>query len=365
MLTAHLGRYKRLEAEEKKEEDEDVDNEASASTVPHGLHDHNCLPFSTMAIIMMALVLVIIAMMQLPPSPDPECRNPPTRQEWRALSRLEQKGYIQAVQCLMQRPSAISPNTSVFDDFAYTHSRSGASSHYKTSFLAWHRYLVLLYEQALKRHCGYSGVHPYWDWTIDADDLARSPLWDADNGFGANGVEERPGVVRGNCVVDGPFASTDRYWIDFDNGTLVNRPHCLSRGFASGEARSYLQRVLKPTFVESLLDAPTYDSFFATFENTTHNAIPSFIGGDFAMPTAPNDPVFFLHHTQVDRLWWLWQQRDPKTRLHPHRGRSRSRRQALEAKPFWNETLHYGPLAEAVLIEDVVSTTSNMLCYSY
>lgn len=36
MLTAHLGRYKRLEAEEKKEEDEDVDNEASASTVPHG-----------------------------------------------------------------------------------------------------------------------------------------------------------------------------------------------------------------------------------------------------------------------------------------------------------------------------------------
>lgn len=26
------------------------------------------------------------------------------------------------------------------------------------------------------------------------------------------------------------------------------------------------------------------------------------------------DPLFFLHHTQVDRLWYLWQQQNPSTR---------------------------------------------------
>jgi hypothetical protein len=23
--------------------------------------------------------------------------------------------------------------------------------------------------------------------------------------------------------------------------------------------------------------------------------------------TSPNDPVFFLHHCNIDRLWWMWQ----------------------------------------------------------
>jgi tyrosinase len=25
--------------------------------------------------------------------------------------------------------------------------------------------------------------------------------------------------------------------------------------------------------------------------------------------TSPNDPIFFLHHANIDRIWWNWQQR--------------------------------------------------------
>lgn len=32
--------------------------------------------------------------------------------------------------------------------------------------------------------------------------------------------------------------------------------------------------------------------------------------------TSPNDPVFFLHHCNVDRLWWQWQQNHPDAVLH-------------------------------------------------
>lgn len=57
--------------------------------------------------------------------------------------------------------------------------------------------------------------------------------------------------------------------------------------------------------------------------NMTHNAAHSYIGGVIgatptganvfgtmaAVPTSPNDPVFFLLHSNVDRLWALWQER--------------------------------------------------------
>jgi hypothetical protein len=33
-------------------------------------------------------------------------------------------------------------------------------------FFPFHRYFVWSYTQALKNDCGYTGVAPYWDWTL-------------------------------------------------------------------------------------------------------------------------------------------------------------------------------------------------------
>ena len=35
------------------------------------------------------------------------------------------------------------------------------------------------------------------------------------------------------------------------------------------------------------------------------------VGGDMGPGTSPNDPVFFLHHCNVDRFWALWQHAHP------------------------------------------------------
>jgi tyrosinase len=32
--------------------------------------------------------------------------------------------------------------------------------------------------------------------------------------------------------------------------------------------------------------------------------------------TSTNDPLFFLHHAGLDRLWAMWQELDTKTRLY-------------------------------------------------
>jgi tyrosinase len=30
-------------------------------------------------------------------------------------------------------------------------------------------------------------------------------------------------------------------------------------------------------------------------------------GSTGSIPTAPADPIFWMHHANIDRLWWQWQ----------------------------------------------------------
>ena len=49
------------------------------------------------------------------------CINPVTRREWRSLSVSEKRDYIKGVQCLRSKPSRLSLNQSLYDDFPYFH----------------------------------------------------------------------------------------------------------------------------------------------------------------------------------------------------------------------------------------------------
>src|SRR5262249_44649452 len=44
-----------------------------------------------------------------------------------------------------------------------------------------------------------------------------------------------------------------------------------------------------------------------------HNAAHMWVGGSMMPGTSPNDPVFFLHHANVDRIWSNWQRKFFKT----------------------------------------------------
>jgi tyrosinase len=41
-----------------------------------------------------------------------------------------------------------------------------------------------------------------------------------------------------------------------------------------------------------------------------HNRVHVWAGGDMVLGHSPNDPVFFLHHCNVDRIWAFWQTRN-------------------------------------------------------
>ena len=56
-------------------------------------------------------------------------------------------------------------------------------------------------------------------------------------------------------------------------------------------------------------------SDFATFTSSlegVHGGVHVWVGGTMSfIATAPADPIFWMHHANIDRLWWQWQQAHP------------------------------------------------------
>ncbi|RKO83992.1 hypothetical protein BDK51DRAFT_31294 [Blyttiomyces helicus] len=67
-----------------------------------------------------------------------------------------------------------------------------------------------------------------------------------------------------------------------------------------------------PVEISWLTQTTDYDQFRQNLENHPHNYLHMAIGGDMAQPPlSVNDPIFFLHHSNIDRLWNKWQQDFP------------------------------------------------------
>jgi Common central domain of tyrosinase len=69
-----------------------------------------------------------------------------------------------------------------------------------------------------------------------------------------------------------------------------------------------------------------------------HNRVHVWVGGDMEPPTSPNDPVFYLNHCNVDRVWASWQQHHPSAGYLPATGDQTlafHRRDDPMFRPFW------------------------------
>lgn len=131
-------------------------------------------------------------------------------------------------------------------------------------FLAWHRGYLYYFEQQLRAVSGNKSlVLPYWDYYINP---SLPPEF-------TNPASYNPLYVprRNNNVIDAltlaPFA-----------GTITN----MQRGLPN--------------------------AFETSFENLPHNPVHDIIGNAMATMQSPIDPIFWLHHASVDRLWSAWQQ---------------------------------------------------------
>ena len=90
------------------------------------------------------------------------------------------------------------------------------------------------------------------------------------------------------------------------------------------------------------------------------NATP---GGDLF--ASPGDPYFFLHHAQIDRTWWIWQNQDLKTRQNAMTGATSLFNPPGSPNATLDDLLDLGVLAPKIPMRDAMSTLSDQFCYTY
>ncbi|PSN62325.1 Di-copper centre-containing protein [Corynespora cassiicola Philippines] len=234
------------------------------------------------------------------------------------LSDSEKDAYISAELCLMNSASQLGHDftTNRWEDLMYSHVIQGNIIHGVSAFLPWHRWYVRVHEALLQSECGYEGAHPYWDELHDIDDLAGSIVFDPVTGFGSEG---------GECITDGPFAN---HTVRITERSLYSN-ECINRKF-NKEAWTMNNQ----TNLDKCSSATSYGDVSRCMEGSAHGGGHTGVGGlmnDFL--AAPNDPIFFLHHAYVDKLWWEWQQQDLSTRLTDMSGRNVP---SAETREFFN-----------------------------
>ncbi|KAF9872934.1 hypothetical protein CkaCkLH20_09444 [Colletotrichum karsti] len=258
--------------------------------------------------------------------PDPaRCTAPVVRREWRDLSEENRQSYIDAVLCLKTKPSKIDLPTSLYDDFPFVHQKYNEIIHGIATFLPWHRYFTVVYENAL-HECGYEGSVPYWDWTRDPMEFYKSPVFADQFGFGYDGSDNKTETLADGrllrCVTAGPFKDLRPSYIAVSLKELVEEEHCLFRNLVDGdnEASARAAEYFNSTAIAAVQTETTYEDYRWKLEGGPHGIIHSSIGGDMTPTTSPNEPLFFLHHAQIDRIWSQWQDMDIEAREYDYAG---------------------------------------------
>ena len=57
----------------------------------------------------------------------------------------------------------------------------------------------------------------------------------------------------------------------------------------------------------SAIGNTTFNVFQAAIEGAVHADVHNAVGGDMATDRSPTDPLFWLHHANLDRIFSRWQ----------------------------------------------------------
>ena len=141
-----------------------------------------------------------------------------------------------------------------------------------------------------------------------------------------NGKYTSPQGTGGGCINPGPFANTTLHFKYFDGVTdlftghkLEHALHCLTRDLNNEIATEYNSQAR----IDDLLASPDIATFQSKiFDFTRDTSIMGLHnGGHYALGKdmhnqfpSPSDPVFYLHHAEIDNMYAQWQAKDLETR---------------------------------------------------
>lgn len=177
-------------------------------------------------------------------------------------------------------PNAADPNRALAETMWDTCTHYGQPEMY---FLPWHRMYVFFFEQIIRSISGEANFTlPYWDYT-DPQKHALPPEFTMPNHpvFKTLFRARRRDSVNNGGPID-----------DNRRNTFLN-----------------LNDMKLPTYLPTSIGG-----FCRNLDGSLHGNVHTFTGnrtdpndpGMSFVPTAANDPVFWLHHCNIDRIWASW-----------------------------------------------------------
>lgn len=233
-------------------------------------------------------------------------------------------------------------------------------------FLPWHRGYLGWFEKTCRELSGDPDFAlPYWDWTaqpyipevffegvLNPSNEAfissystfkqqfQDPISDFWNSLSTDQLHQQK--LRGYCSIDDVWQAIENpnapmfYPSDAARRITQENPYldCETQTAVSLET---IKSALAPrNFIDFGSDVAGYHSQttgFAVLEDQPHNLVHNNIGGFMGDFLSPVDPIFFMHHCNIDRLWDVWTRKQeklslPTLPLHP------DLRKLWQAEPF-------------------------------
>lgn len=204
------------------------------------------------------------------------------RKDQATLTAIEQQHFLDGINLLNQR--------GIFAEFVSIHSDMGHVMHNmgmgtpddlrgQQRFLPWHRVFLVEFENQLQ-HLFPDIAIPYWNWSKPGEQ--KIPVW----------LQHIQPTVH-NVM-------------EPRNGSIMLTSIIVSRNPLSQE-----ELARRVSGLNTVLASTNYTDFATGIEGI-HDEVHTWVGGTMAdIATAAADPLFWMHHANVDRIWWQWQQNTP------------------------------------------------------
>jgi tyrosinase len=181
------------------------------------------------------------------------------RKDHRTLTSDEQNRFLNAF-TQINAMNALGPLVDI-------HSNAIHQMHSNPRFLPWHRIYLLRMEELLMT-VDPTVCIPYWKSSVEQ----AFPTW---------------------LLVFTPTVN------------LMGGPHTVNRNIGA------FATLPNAAAVAAAMANGTFNTFAPALEGV-HNSGHVWVGGSMmSIPTAPCDPVFWMHHAEIDRIWAAWQAANP------------------------------------------------------
>lgn len=192
----------------------------------------------------------------------------------------------------------------------------GNRAHGGPVFLPWHRLYLRRLEEAIQAVTGDpNAALPYWDWSEDGQ---RPPAAQLNAPIWARVGQPQGQVTQGTLgqlrvrIVTNPA----------DQRVYAVPAQRIFRNAGQQDPSLPDRNDQTRTLADGMFDRAPWNRAADSFRNKCegwqdpsegavprswmHNRVHVFVGGSMLPGSSPNDPVFFLNHCNVDRIWEAW-----------------------------------------------------------